>query len=210
VKLMKIKRKIADLLSFIPIIKAALQTRLTHTPITLRMWVIQKLLGENRSAYWPVHHSSMVTSPQRILAGVETSPAYMPGCYIQGRGGIVIGDYTQISCNVGIISGNHNFYDCRKHDPESFPSVKIGAHGWIGMNSMILPGVNLGDFTIVGAGSVVTKSFPEGHCVIAGNPARVIKHLDRSKCERYKSEFEYHGYIPKVEFDEFRKRCLEI
>ena len=43
------------------------------------------------------------------------------------------------------------------------------------MNSMILPGVVLGDRTIVGAGSVVTKYFPEGNCVIAGNPAKVIK-----------------------------------
>ena len=45
------------------------------------------------------------------------------------------------------------------------------------MNSMILPGVELGPRTVVGAGSVVTKSFPEGDCVIAGNPAKIIKKL---------------------------------
>jgi acetyltransferase-like isoleucine patch superfamily enzyme len=42
------------------------------------------------------------------------------------------------------------------------------------MNAVILPGVTLGDHTIVGAGSVVTHSFPEGHCTIAGNPAKKI------------------------------------
>ena len=45
------------------------------------------------------------------------------------------------------------------------------------MNSVILPGIVLGNHTIVGAGSIVTKSFPEGNCVIAGNPAKKIRDL---------------------------------
>lgn len=47
------------------------------------------------------------------------------------------------------------------------------------MNSVILPGVELGDNTIVGAGSIVTKSFSKGHVVIAGNPAKVIRILEK-------------------------------
>ena len=46
------------------------------------------------------------------------------------------------------------------------------------MNAMIMPGVELGPHTVVGAGAVVTKSFPEGHCVIAGNPAKLIKKIE--------------------------------
>lgn len=46
------------------------------------------------------------------------------------------------------------------------------------MNAMILPGVRLGDHTIVGAGAVVTKSFSEGNCVIARNPARIIRKVE--------------------------------
>ena len=49
------------------------------------------------------------------------------------------------------------------------------------MNSVILPGVKLGTRTIVAAGSVVTKSFPEGYCVIAGSPAKIIRYLDKEK-----------------------------
>jgi acetyltransferase-like isoleucine patch superfamily enzyme len=53
------------------------------------------------------------------------------------------------------------------------------------MGAIVLPSVKLGDFTIVGAGAVVTKSFPEGYCVIAGNPARIIKQLNKTECEAF-------------------------
>ena len=46
------------------------------------------------------------------------------------------------------------------------------------MNSVILPGVTLGEDMVVGAGSIVTKSFPDGHCIIAGNPAKLIRNLN--------------------------------
>ncbi len=59
--------------------------------------------------------------------------------------------------------------------------VNIGEKCWIGMNSVILPGVTLGTNTIVGADSIVTKSFPEGFCVIAGNPAKIIKAIKNNE-----------------------------
>ena len=46
------------------------------------------------------------------------------------------------------------------------------------MNSIILPGVILGDNTVVAAGAVVTKSFPQGYIVIGGNPAKIIKVIE--------------------------------
>jgi acetyltransferase-like isoleucine patch superfamily enzyme len=53
------------------------------------------------------------------------------------------------------------------------------------MGAVILPGVKLADFTIVGAGAIITKSFPEGYCIIAGNPARIIKHLNKDECDAF-------------------------
>lgn len=89
---------------------------------------------------------------------------------------IVIGKGTYIAANVGIITSNHDINNLDEHQPGK--DVNIGRSCWIGMNSVILPGVTLGEHIVVGAGSVVTKSFPEGHCIIAGNPAKVIRKLE--------------------------------
>lgn len=192
----------------IPFLRPIYETRNTQTPIQIKTWFLQKILGFNRSAYWPVHFTSIVINPHNVFAGVETCPGFMPGCYIQGIGKIYIGDYTQISANVGIISANHELYDNRKHKRGGY--VRIGKYCWIGMNATILPDVELGDYTIVGAGSVVTKSFPDGYCVIVGNPARIIKRLDREQCVRHRSEYEYNGYVRSGNFDAFRRRHLTV
>lgn len=142
-----------------------------------------------------------------MLIGIETSPGYMPGCYIQGMGKLYIGDYTQIGPNVGIITGNHALGDNRHHTNSE---VHIGRYCWLGMGSVILPGVTLGDYTITAAGAIVTQSFPDGYCVLAGIPAKVIKKLDPAECVFHKSEFEYHGYIHTSEFEAFRKANLNV
>ena len=183
-------------------------TRNSTLPRTLSMYLAQHILGFNRKAYWPVHFTSKINQPENIVVGIDSCPGYEPGCYIQGLGKILIGDYTAIAQNVGIVSANHTPEDISRHDKGE--SVEIGSYCWIGMNSVILPGVHLGDFTVVGAGSVVTKSFVEGYCIIAGNPAKLIRRLDREKCVRHRSSFEYVGYIPAGEFADFRRRRLWV
>jgi acetyltransferase-like isoleucine patch superfamily enzyme len=76
------------------------------------------------------------------------------------------------------------------------------------MGAIILPGVVLGDYTIVAAGAIVSKSFPDGYCVIGGNPAKIIKKLDRNECIIHKSEYEYCGYIKKKNFEKYLKKYL--
>lgn len=134
-----------------------------------------RLIGINSNVPWPVHFTTQVVCPKRVKLGAGTFPGDSPHCYIQAINGIEIGDYTNIAPGVGLISANHDFLDNDKH--QSAPPIKIGKRCWIGMNAVILPGVELGDNTIVGAGAVVTKSFPQGFCVIAGNPAKIIKTL---------------------------------
>lgn len=143
------------------------------------------ILRQNRNISWAIHFTSTVLYPDRITKGKNVFPGDSPGNFIDGNNGITIGDYTNIGPNVGILSANHDLIDNSLFT--SAPPVIIGKFCWIGMNAIILPSVHLGDFTIVGAGSVVSKSFSEGYCVIAGNPAKIIKHLDKETCDQFSS-----------------------
>lgn len=202
-----ITRIITKAMGVLPYFKFFKETEGTQTPITFAMWFHQKILGYNRDVYWPAHFTSVIAGYKNIYAGIETCPGYMPGCYIQAKGKIVIGDYTQISANVGLISSNHLLHDSRFH---SIENITIGKYCWIGMGAIILPGVVLGDFTVVGAGSIVTKSFPEGYQVIAGNPAKLIKRIPEDLCVPHKSKNEYNGYIKSQDFIRFKSKYLNI
>ena len=83
----------------------------------------------------------------------------------------------------------------------------IDDYCWVGQRTVIIPGVRLGKRTIVGAISVVTKSFPDGYCVIAGNPAKVIKYIDREEFIEFGSSYRY---IPEKKFKERSIKQLNI
>ena len=183
------------------------ETKGTQTPISFRDWYRQEVCGINRGPYWPVHTSSLVTGWRNVLAGIETSPGAMPGCYVQAMGSVILGNYTQIGPNVSIISSNHKSEDLRQHD---IGRIEIGEYSWLGAGSVILPNVVLGPFTIVAAGAAVTKSLPEGYSVLAGVPAQVVKRLDPANCLKHRSPYEYHGFIPRAEFDAFRAKELLV
>ena len=152
------------------------------------------------SFYWNRHKSCVVANSHKVYVGIN-SIIGRPGCYIQGAGTVYIGNYVQFGPNVGILSANHDLYDQNKYNVSP---IRIGDYSWIGMNSVITAGVELGTRTIVGAGSVVTKSFLEGYCVIAGNPAKIIKYLDIDKFVPWHYEEEFYRFIPKEKFEKVK------
>lgn len=93
--------------------------------------------------------------------------------------GVTIGNDVMMGPDCKILTSNHGIIDngipMWKQDSDTIVPVKIGNDCWIGTRVIILPGVTLDDGCVVGAGSVVTKSF-EKNSVIAGNPARLIKY----------------------------------
>jgi acetyltransferase-like isoleucine patch superfamily enzyme len=143
----------------------------------LQYRIFQKVFGINYKVPWPVHWSSIVTHSKNIKFNKELIPlGYSPGCYIQARNGIVIGSNVLIASGVKIISSNHELIDYTKYTKNK--PIIIGDNCWIGANCVILPGVELGEHTIVAAGSVESKSFPRGNCIIGGIPAKKIKDIE--------------------------------
>lgn len=187
-----IRRWIRLVMERIPFVRDIFRTAGTACPITMRILILQKLLGFNRHAYWPVHPASVVGNPRSIRVGIGTSPGLAPGCYLQAINGIEIGDYSILAPNVGLISANHDPYDITRHIKTT--PIRIGNFCWIGMNAVILPGVELGDHTIVAAGAVVSRSFPEGYCILAGVPAKIIKKLAPESIVETRNAYEYIGY----------------
>ncbi|MBP3308187.1 MAG: acyltransferase [Clostridia bacterium] len=145
---------------------------------------IQKIIGYQRHIPYPVSFRMQVMNWENIHFDLDDISNFQKcGSYFQAASDahIYIGKGTKIGPGVGIITANHNPKNLDEHLQGK--DVVIGNNCWIGMNSVILPGVELGENTVVGAGSVVTKSFKDGFLVIAGNPARVIKTLDRNDDE---------------------------
>ena len=204
----KLKNGLFAIVKWLPEGKALLETQGTQVPIDFDRWFGQRILGINGSAYWPMHRSSTVTYAKNVIIGIETSPGWSPGCMIHGVNGIYIGDYTQISQNVAILSGNHDPYDLTGQLPA--PPIRIGKYCLLGFNSVILPGVVLGDYTIVAANAVVRESFPQGFAVLAGAPARAVKRLDPGKARNIRSAHEYHGYVRAEHFRAFADRYLTL
>ncbi len=98
---------------------------------------------------------------------------------------VKIGDGCLFSEHVYISDHAHDVFGY-EHTPLSSRrllhkgDVSIGDYCFLGFRAIVLPGVTLGDRCVVGAGSVVTKSFPEGS-IIAGAPARLIRALNHDK-----------------------------
>ena len=156
-----------------------------------------------KDQFFPYDKNSTVSG--NILAGKNVKVTQRGGCYVQGWGGVFIGDYTTIAQNCIITSANHSLTN---HAEEVKKEVIIGDHCWIASNSLIMGGVILGPRTVVAGGSVVTKSFPEGYCLIGGNPAKFIKAIPKEEFVPRKFEREMYGYVPSNKFTEYKRKYL--
>jgi len=163
-------------------------------------WYIRMLapLYQHRGRHSVVHHSvRMDTPPYRKFSLGDYSVVESFSCINNAVGDVIIGDHTRVGLHNTIIGPvtignhvnlaqgitvtalNHNFSDPGKKIDEqgiSTTPVTIGDDVWIGANAVVLPGVKIGNHSVVAAGAVVTKDVPP-HSLVAGVPAKIIKQI---------------------------------
>lgn len=100
-----------------------------------------------------------------INRGVQFFPSY------HGNDRILLGNDVYLAPNVCFFASGHDTSDLSQLVGGS---IIIGDHVWIGANTIILPGIEIGADCVIGAGSVVTKNIP-ANSIAAGNPAKIIK-----------------------------------
>ncbi|MBR7031392.1 MAG: acyltransferase [Prevotella sp.] len=174
---------------------------LIMNPVQTRpRWYVRMLapLYQHRGRCSKIHRSvRMDTPPYRKFSLGDYSVVESYSCINNAVGDVIIGDHTRVGLHntvigpvtignhVNLAQGitvtalNHNFTEKDMRIDEqgvSTTPVTIGHDIWIGANAVILPGVTIGDHSVVAAGAVVTKDVPP-HTLVAGVPAKIIKTL---------------------------------
>ena len=98
---------------------------------------------------------------------------------------IFVGDYTMFGPNVILATAGHPILpELRQKTYEYNMPIHIGKNCWLGAGVIVLPGISIGDNSVIGAGSVVTKDIPS-NVVAVGNPCRVLRQINEHDREYY-------------------------
>lgn len=144
--------------------------------------IVRRLLGQ-------VGKNCCIESPfhcdygYNIMAGDNF---YMNvGCIILDGARVTFGDNVFVAPHCGFYTAGHPLdHERRNAGLEYALPITIGNNVWIGAQVCVLPGVTIGDDSVIGAGSVVTKDIPAG-VLAAGNPCRVIREISEADKLRY-------------------------
>lgn len=197
---MKNKEQLRTGLNDSPKVKRLLDWLIMNQRDARPRWYIRLLapLYQHRGRHSKIYRSvRMDTPPYRTFSLGDHSVVESFSCINNAVGDVVIGDHTRIGLrntiigpvtigqHVNLAQGivvtalNHNYsIPDQRIDQQGVTTaaVTIGNDCWIGANAVILPGVTIGEHSVVAAGAVVTKDVPS-HSLVAGVPARIIKQI---------------------------------
>lgn len=147
-----------------------------HTPDEIRE-IMSRLTGEQIDSSFRLFPPFYTDFGKNTHIGKDVF--INSGCHFQDQGGIEIGDGTMIGHNVVLATINHDL-DPAQNRKNHYAPIKIGDHVWIGSNATVLPGVSIGEWSVVAAGAVVTRDVPS-YTVAGGVPAKRIRTVERGR-----------------------------
>lgn len=147
--------------------------------------VVKELLGKSEGAF--INPPFYCDYGKNIEVGKNFFANY--NCTILDVAKVKIGDNCQMAPNVAIYTAGHPIHPATRNSLYEYGKpVTIGDNVWIGGNTVICPGVQVGNNVVIGAGSVVTKDLPDW-CIAAGNPCRIIRKItDADKRKLFRDE----------------------
>lgn len=147
-----------------------------------REGILRSLIGTIKGTftiYSPFYcdYGSRITIGDRFFANYD--------CKIIDGAQVTFGDDVRIDPNCCFTTPNHALDpQMRKEGYQIYQPITVGNNVWFGSGVTVLPGVTIGDDTVIGAGSVVTGHIPAG-VLAAGNPCKVIRPLQEADKERF-------------------------
>ena len=138
----------------------------SYIPSYRLRYLVLKYIYRAKLGRCSIHRCVKFFSPWKLTVGDHSNIQW--GCFIDCRGGVVIGERVDITMGVRILSEYHDI-DSSIYSTKS-KSVLLEDYAVIGSYSLILPGVRIAQGTVIGAGSVVAKSTKE-YSLYVGNPA---------------------------------------
>lgn len=147
--------------------------------------VVKELLGKSENAF--INPPFYCDYGKHIEVGKNFFANY--NCTILDVAKVIIGDNCQMASNVAIYTAGHPIHPMSRNSGYEYgKEVTIGDNVWLGGNTVIVPGVHIGNNVVIGAGSVVTRDIPDWS-IAAGNPCKVIRKItDEDKRYLYKKE----------------------
>lgn len=142
----------------------------------LRRGILRQLLGQGGESVWmqpPFYcdYGGNIFLGERVYFNFN--------CVVLDVCDVRVGDYTLFGPAVQIYTGTHPLQATLRRQMEFGKPVTIGSDVWVGGGAIICPGVSIGDKSVIGAGSVVTRDIPAG-VVAVGNPCRVLREVEDS------------------------------
>ena len=149
--------------------------------------IVKELLGKSDEAF--INPPFYCDYGSHIEVGKNFFANY--NCTILDVAKVIIGDNCQFAPNVSVYTAGHPVHpDTRNTGYEYGISVTIGDNVWVGGNTVICPGVHIGNNAVIAAGSVVTRDIPD-NVVAAGNPCRVIREITEADRKLYFRDREF-------------------